>query len=190
MSFSSGTRSLITEAASWAICAMVIVASITHFDELKGFAQGASGAPPAAESAAAAEDPSASEGRADRSDGVVELKAQSNGHYYAEVEINGRPVDVLIDTGATMVALTYEDAEKAGIYLDKSDFTHGVSTANGVARIAPVTLGSVRIGGITVRNVKAAVTERGKLQTTLLGMTFLGRLERVDIRQGMLVLEN
>jgi aspartyl protease family protein len=190
MSFSSGTKLLVIEAASWAICAVVIVASIVHFDELKSFATNAIGTAPAEENAARSEEEVASENATAKADGIVELKAQSNGHYYAEVEINGRPVDVLIDTGATMVALTYEDAEKAGIYLDKSDFTHGVSTANGVARIAPVTLGSVSIGGITVRNVKAAVTERGKLQTTLLGMTFLGRLERVDIRQGMLVLQN
>ena len=190
MSFSSGTKSLLVEVASWALCAIVIVTSIIHYDALKGYAQGMLSPSADQESAGASGDASASERQVTKSDGIVELKAQSNGHYYAVVEINGRPVDVLVDTGATMVALTYDDAEKAGIYLDKSDFTNGVSTANGVARIAPVTLSSVTIGGITVRNVKAAVTERGKLETTLLGMSFLGRLERVDIRQGMLVLEN
>ena len=79
----------------------------------------------------------------------------------------------MVDTGATMVALTYEDAERAGIRLKPSDFTRGVSTANGVTRVAPVTLERVSIGDITVRNVAASVSERGRLQTTLLGMSFL-----------------
>ena len=57
-----------------------------------------------------------------------------------------------------------------------------VRTANGVARVAPVTLDRVSIGDITVRNVPASVSERGVLGTTLLGMSFLGRLSRVDMR--------
>ena len=88
-----------------------------------------------------------------------------------------------------MVALTYEDAERAGIYVRPSDFTHTVNTANGVARVAPVTIDSVAIGHITVRNVRGAVSEPGKLSGTLLGMTFLGRLSRADLRKGTLILE-
>jgi aspartyl protease family protein len=96
----------------------------------------------------------------------------------------------MVDTGATMVALTYEDAERAGIHLKASDFTRSVSTANGVTRVAPVTIERVSVGDIMVRNVAASVSERGRLSTTLLGMSFLSRLERVDMRSGILVLED
>jgi aspartyl protease family protein len=94
----------------------------------------------------------------------------------------------MVDTGASMVALTYEDAERAGVRLKPSDFTQSVSTANGMARFALVRLDRVTIGNITVRDVKAGVAERGRLSITLLGMSFLSRLERVDMRSGTLVL--
>jgi aspartyl protease family protein len=88
-----------------------------------------------------------------------------------------------------MVALSYEDTERAGIYLSDSDFTRAVSTANGVARVAPVTLSRVTIGDITVRNVPAAVAEPGRLKTSLLGMSFLSKLSRFDMRSGRLVMQ-
>ena len=120
---------------------------------------------------------------------TVEIKAGAHGHYYVRAEINGRPVDAMVDSGASIVALTYEDAERAGIYIRDRDYTQRVNTANGIARIAPVVLDRVSIGDITVRNVPAAVSEPGKLMTSLLGMSFLGRLQRVDMRGGILVLQ-
>ena len=98
-------------------------------------------------------------------------------------------IDVLVDSGASIVALTYEDARRAGMYVRDGDFTQRVSTANGLARVAPVMLDRVSIGDITVRNVPAAVTEPGSLATSLLGMSFLGRLQSVDMRAGTLVLQ-
>ncbi len=120
--------------------------------------------------------------------GDVTLRATHGGHFETSVEVNGRSIDVMVDTGATLVALTYEDAERAGLYPKPSDFTHSVSTANGVAKVAPVDIGSISIGGITVRNVRGAITERGKLHRTLLGMSFLGKLSRVEMRKDALVL--
>ena len=90
-------------------------------------------------------------------------QGRRHGHFHARAEINGRPIDVMVDTGASIVALTYEDARRAGVYVRDSDFTHRVSTANGLARVAPVTIDRVSIGDITVRNVPGAVTEPGKL---------------------------
>jgi aspartyl protease family protein len=120
---------------------------------------------------------------------IVEIEAERNGHFNAEADINGRPIEVMIDTGATMVALSYEDAERAGILLNDNDFTRTVSTANGVARVAPVQLDRVSVGNITVRDVPAAVAERGRLKTSLLGMSFLSRLSRFDMRSGRLVMQ-
>ena len=70
----------------------------------------------------------------------------------------------MVDTGASIVALTFEDAERAGLYIRDRDYTQRVNTANGLARIAPVTLDRVSIGDIMVRNVPAAVSEPGQAQ--------------------------
>lgn len=120
--------------------------------------------------------------------GGVELRADSGGHFQTSASINGRSVDVLVDTGATLVALSYEDAERAGIFVKPSDFSGRVSTANGTARVARVTLDSVEIGDIRVRNVAGVVTERGAMRGTLLGMSFLGKLSKVQIERGRLLL--
>lgn len=88
-----------------------------------------------------------------------------------------------------MVALSFEDAERAGVFVRQSDYTGRVRTANGVARIAPVVLERVSIGNIELRDVEAAVSEPGRLGTTLLGMTFIGRLGRAEMRGSTLILQ-
>ena len=120
---------------------------------------------------------------------TVELAAGNYGHFYADAEINGRSVNVVVDTGASMVALTYEDARRAGFSLRDSDFTGRTSTANGVSRVAPVMIDRLSIGDIEVRNVPGVVAAEGALHTTLLGMTFLGKLSSVAMKSGRLVLE-
>lgn len=175
--------------AGWLAAAAVCAVCLMNFDTLKQAAAGAMGLPDQETRAAEAAAQAAAK-KAEGGNGTVEIPASGNGHYHAEVEINGRDVPVLVDTGATTVALTYDDAENAGIFLKDSDFTHTVSTANGTARVAPVMLDRISIGDITVRNVQGMVTERGRLETTLLGMSFLSRLSRVDMRSGILVLQD
>src|SRR5262249_45543168 len=119
----------------------------------------------------------------------VRLPAGKYGHFLTEAEINGRDIDVMVDTGASVVALSYNDAERAGIFVNPSDFTHTAQTAKGIARVAPVTISRLRLGDVIVRNVQAVVSERGASERTLLGMSFLGRLSRVEMRGGTLVLE-
>lgn len=121
--------------------------------------------------------------------GTITLPAGHNGHFFTAAEINGRDIDVMVDTGATLVALTYDDAARAGIFVKPSDFTQTAQTANGITRVAPVTISQVRIGDILVRNVSAVVSHRGASERTLLGMSFLGRLSRVEMRGTTLVLE-
>lgn len=192
MAWSSGTRSLMGDVLSWAGVALAGVLVLSHYEEIKPVAFAALGldaslgaADAAGKAAGESAEPESQTGGA-----VVELIARDNGHFHTEAEVNGHAIEVMVDTGASVVALTYEDAEKAGIYLDDKDFTHRVSTANGISKVAPVTLGRVTIENITIRNVEAAVCERGKLQTTLLGMSFLSRLDRFDMRSGRLVLED
>src|SRR5262245_19852062 len=121
---------------------------------------------------------------------TVELRAGAHGHYHADALINGRRIDVLVDTGASQVALTFEDARRAGIHVGERDFNQLVRTANGVARVAPITLERVSIGDISVRDVPAWVSAPGMLATSLLGMSFLKRLKRLDMRGGTLILQD
>ncbi len=119
----------------------------------------------------------------------IELRADGAGHFRSSIEVNGRSMAALVDTGATMVALTYEDAERSGIFLHDRDFVGRTQTANGTARFAPILLDRVTIGTITVRNVEAGVAERGALSINLLGMSFLGRLRRFEVASGRLSLQ-
>lgn len=119
----------------------------------------------------------------------VRLQGDRLGHYLTEARINNRSMQVMVDTGASMVAIPEEEARRFGFSGDRSKFTGTARTANGVARVAPIMLDEVRIGKIRVRNVRAAVIERGRLDVTLLGMTFLNRLDSVSIEDNMLVMK-
>ncbi len=190
MSYSSGTRTLLGEIAGWGMTMCLIAGAVINYDELRHAAGLMMGIPSTLDGSSSDADAAMQVGEPSRRGYSVELDASENGHYHADADINGRPVHVMVDTGATMVALTYEDAESAGIFLKESDFSQKASTANGMSRIAPVTIDRLSIGDITVRNVRAAVAERGRLQVTLLGMSFLSRLERVDMRSGKLLLQD
>jgi aspartyl protease family protein len=106
---------------------------------------------------------------------VAQVLKAADGHYWAEAEIDGRAVRVLVDTGASVVALTREDALRLGLRLTSDDFTRTVQTASGPARAAAIELKSVAIAGAEVENVQALVVEDG-LSQSLLGMSYLGRL--------------
>jgi aspartyl protease family protein len=195
MALSSGTRSFLAETASWAVAAVLIGIGAYYHKELGSAATAALGLQSSPETELA--DAAGKDAPAEKSNetmsssgGVVEIRASETGHYHAQVEVNGEEIEVMVDTGATMLALTHEDAERAGIYPKESDYTMRARTANGIAKIAPVRLSEVTIGDITVRNVDATVSEPGVLNTTLLGMSFLSKLDKFEIRQGILVLQN
>jgi len=172
-------------ATGWLVLACATAVSLVYFSEIKGAARFVLGLSAPEMRANRQAEPA----RGPATGPTVQIKAGANGHYFASAEINGRAIDVLVDSGASIVALTHDDARRAGVYVRDSDYTQRVSTANGLARVAPVVLDRVSIGGITVRNVPAAVTEPGSLATSLLGMSFLGRLQSVEMRAGTLVLQ-
>jgi aspartyl protease family protein len=192
--FSSGHRTLLGEVASWMFFAGVLVVCITHFDELKAAGHRLIGTDPAVlaaiqQNGAPVEEAVAPQAAA--ADGTTfEVAVGPDGHYHVDAEINGRSVAVLVDTGASVVALTADDADAAGIFVRDRDFTGRIQTANGSARVAPVLLDEVTIGDITVRDVRAVVSEPGALSVSLLGMTFLNQLDRVDMRSGKLILQD
>ena len=116
------------------------------------------------------------------------LKASRGGHFFARAFINGQPIAVMVDTGATRIAMTYEDAERLGLRPHSSDYTMTSRTANGMARMAPIELDSVRIGDVEVSNLRGSISEKGKRHITLLGMEFIRKLERFELRGQELVL--
>ena len=99
----------------------------------------------------------------------------ADGHYWAEANIDGKAVRVLVDTGASVVALTRNDAARLGLKLTPEDFSGTLITASGRVRAAPVELQAVAVAGARVERVQALVVERG-LPHSLLGMSYLGRL--------------
>jgi aspartyl protease family protein len=107
---------------------------------------------------------------------IVVLTPDKNGHFVTVGSINGASVRFLVDTGATMVSMSVEDARRAGVNYLAGE--HGYSqTANGVAPIYKVKLAKVTLGDITLQDIDGVVHENSALPVVLLGMSFLGRLE-------------
>lgn len=118
----------------------------------------------------------------------VVLRRANDGHFYADLKINGSSMRLLADTGASVIALSVEDAEDAGIDVNQLDFTLRVSTANGTAMAAKVELDEVRIGSI-IRDDVMALVAKG-LSQSLLGMNFFNSLSKFQIENDELLLRD
>ena len=118
------------------------------------------------------------------------LKAGQNGHFIVKAEINGRNVKVMVDTGASAVALSYEDAKDIGLHPSNLDYNVPVSTANGMVKAAGVSLDKVEIDGVRVSDVQGLVMPEGVMRGSLLGMSFLSKLQSFKVEDGVLYLKN
>ncbi|MCF3642927.1 TIGR02281 family clan AA aspartic protease [Rhizobium sp. TRM95111] len=110
------------------------------------------------------------------------LSADGSGHFNGSFVINGKRVDGLVDTGASMVALNLSTAERLGIARKDLAFRYAVDTANGKARAAYVRLKRIELGSVRVENVGAMVLDDKALSDTLIGMTFLKELSSYQVR--------
>lgn len=119
----------------------------------------------------------------------VVISRGGNGHFQVEGRVDGRRLNFMVDTGATIIALTERDAARLGIHPAERDYVGMVRTANGTVRAAPVELNMVEIDDIVVHNVAAVVLPEGALSDNLLGLSFLSRLRRFEYTDGKLVLE-
>ena len=124
------------------------------------------------------------------SDGTsrVQIGRDRAGHFTVEGQVDGVPVRFLVDTGATIIALSARDAERIGFAQDELRYSQPIMTANGRAFAAPVTLDVVSVGGIERRRVAASVAAPGALSQSLLGMNFVGTLASFEIRGDRLIL--
>jgi aspartyl protease family protein len=116
------------------------------------------------------------------------LTADAGGQYRTRALIEGQDVDMMVDTGATVVALTAETAARIGVIIDPSKPRWRVNTANGPVMASPVTLKVISLGAIYMPDVQALVMPPGASNMNLLGASFLKRLVSVEQRGGALVL--
>lgn len=121
------------------------------------------------------------------STGQIEAPRAPDGHYYLTLQINGEPVDFLVDTGASEMVLTLNDARRVGLSLDNLVYTGRAMTANGEVRTARVWLDTVALGLVEDGDVTAWVNE-GEMDQSLLGMGYLRRWSRIEITDQALVL--
>lgn len=118
----------------------------------------------------------------------VEVARAANGDFGVLGQINGARIAMILDTGASTIVLTREDAKAAGLPLEVLTYTANIDTANGRTRAAPVTLDRIAVGGLVERSVEALVAQPGQLKTSLLGMSFLNRLQSWEVRGDRLLL--
>jgi aspartyl protease family protein len=119
---------------------------------------------------------------------TVEIARGQAGNFTVATQINGARLPMILDTGASSVVLTHDAAKAAGLPLEMLSYTVGVETANGRTRAAPVTIQSIAIGGLVEREVPALIAQPGQLRQSLLGMSFLNRLQSWEVRGDRLVL--
>ena len=144
-------------------------------------------APPVASESASGQPPGQVRGAPDRqTPNSLVYRSNSQGHVSLDAAVNGSPVHFLVDTGATLVALTPGDAAAAGFSRGNLVFDVRTSTANGIGRAASVKLREIRLGQFSAYDVPAVVMEN--LGTSLLGQSFLKRLDSYEMRDGLLTL--
>jgi len=113
--------------------------------------------------------------------GSATLEADGRGHFNGTFRINGRSVDGLVDTGASLVAINESTARKLGFGVNSLDFRYTVNTANGGTDAARVVLDRIEIGGVRVKDVDAFVLHDKALSGTLVGMSFLKKLKSFQV---------
>lgn len=115
------------------------------------------------------------------------IPISADGHFYVDVMLEGTPVEFLVDTGASGIFLNREAAEQLGLDLQSLNYTIRTQTANGIGRAAPITLTDLRLDEIFMEDVRAIVND-SPMSISLLGMSFLSRLESYEVRNGYLIL--
>jgi aspartyl protease family protein len=171
---------MLRDAVTWTALGLALVAVYSYRDELIPFAGRLAGELIPGSAMIVEENPG----------GPVEVKIRKrlDGHFTAKVEVNGKSISMIVDTGASTVVLRPEDAKKVGIDTTGLSYTVPVLTANGRTVAARVRLDSVSLGPLTRQKVEALVAQPNALNESLLGMSFLGRLRSYEFSGDFLTL--
>jgi aspartyl protease family protein len=116
------------------------------------------------------------------------LYADTRGHFHADIQVRGTPIRTLVDTGASLVTFSTEDAAKLGLRADSSQKTAQFNTANGMVTAHLIRIPEMRLQGITVYDVDAAILPPGAMKGTLLGMSFMKKLASYESRGTSMVM--
>lgn len=125
-----------------------------------------------------------------RGETEILLSKDRNNHYVANLEVDGYPIKMLVDTGASSVVLTHDDAKRIGINTDELSYSITVSTANGTTSAARTRLNNISLGPISRNNISALVAQDGAMRESLLGMSFINTLSSFHIRNNELILKD
>ena len=123
-----------------------------------------------------------------QSDGEFEIVRANDRHFHLTLKVNGVPIKFIVDTGASDIVLTREDAERTGVNMDSLAFLGRASTANGTVKTATTVLNEVVLGDRVDHNVRASVNG-GEMFGSLLGMSYLNQFSEISIRGDRLILK-
>ena len=118
---------------------------------------------------------------------TASLRKEGDGHFWATAYVNGMPVKFLVDTGASVVALNERDARHIGLNSEELEKNAEVRTAAGRVKAASAMIDKIEIDGVTIKNVQAVIIDKG-LEHSLLGMSFLNRLDGWDVTPTAIVI--
>lgn len=120
--------------------------------------------------------------------GEIVLYAREDGHFYVEALVNHTPLLFMVDTGATGISLSRKDAQRAGIEVNRLTYNIPHSTANGISFSASETMGRLEIAGLVFEQLPVSISKEGRLERSLLGMTFLRKLQSYRVEGDVLTL--
>lgn len=160
-------------AVVWLGIFILVIVGVSFWEEWAGFGSRVAG--------------SLVPGRVIEEGNAIWVQRGQDGQFWLLGEVNGTEIRFMVDTGASVVVLTMNDAERAGIFVRPGDFTGFAQTANGTIAVAPVRIGTLGVGSITEVDVPGIVNG-GELSVSLLGMSFLSRLSGFEVRGDRLYL--
>ncbi|MGA0281160.1 MAG: retropepsin-like aspartic protease family protein [Paracoccaceae bacterium] len=121
-------------------------------------------------------------------DSAIIIPKEIDGHFHLTVTINDRPIDFLVDTGASDIVLTRNDAARVGFDPNRLDYWGMANTANGTVRLATIRLETVRLGEFIDKNIRASVN-KAPMEKSLLGMRYLSKFRAIEISNDQMILK-
>ena len=121
-------------------------------------------------------------------DGAIIIPKEIDGHFHLTLTINDRPIDFLVDTGASDIVLTRKDAARVGFDPNRLDYWGMANTANGTVRLATIRLETVRLGEFIDKNIRASVN-KAPMEKSLLGMRYLSKFSAIEISNDQMILK-